>query len=104
MYLSPNGSADIVWQTFRVNFDLFPFNHFHRRLSKDALNFLLQIPDATFATVLIDQVRKGLVVNCNLLVQNARFFVLLWDEIALGDFDFFLGHIARDFNHFHAIT
>ena len=72
-------------------------------LAGHVADFALQIANAGFARVVLDQVREALVGELDLLgVEPGRFHLLLHEE-TLGDFELFEFGVAREADDFHAV-
>ena len=71
--------------------------------ARHVADFALQIAHAGFARVVLDQRRKAVVLELDLLVGQARRFHLLLHQKALGDFQLFELRITGKPDHFHAV-
>ena len=66
-------------------------------------NFLLQLAHATLAGIVIDDFQEYLLAELDFVLLEAVVLQFLGDEVSLGDFQFFLGNVAVDFDDFHAV-
>ena len=64
---------------------------------------LLQLAHAGFAGVAFDHHTQGAVADAEAGLGHAGLFQLLGPQVAFGDGQFFLGDIAGQADHFHAV-
>ena len=67
-------------------------------------DLFLEVADAAFATVRLDERLQGPAADVQLIVSHSRVSFGLWNEIFVGDVHLLFSHVARDADHFHTIA
>ena len=78
-------------------------NQFARHLTAEISNFALQVSNAGFASIGLDQSLQSSVGKLHLFIRNAGVLPLLGDQKAFGNLQFFKLGIPGKPNDFHAI-
>ncbi len=78
-------------------------DHLARDLAAHVADFALQIADAGFARVVLNQAVDAFVGEFDLLAGEPGLLHLLADQEALGDLHLFELGVARKADHFHAV-
>ncbi len=91
-----------------THIDFFAFDNAFRYLygyiAADTADFTLQVANASFTGVMVDDFMQGTLGDTALFCIQAIGLHLTFDQVTFGNLCFFLLCVARQLDHFHTVT